>query len=126
MKKTLLAAFLISPLLTGCVIAVSDGEADTHWVGDSGASWKTHHKKNREVISKLQMDSSYQSVLAQLKTPNFTELLKKGDDVYQVIFYATHSIHSDGKMTKDECTPLIFINDKLVGVGNNALNMLND
>ena len=72
------------------------------------------------------MDSSYQSVLAQLKTPNFTELLKKGDDVYQVIFYATHSIHSDGKMTKDECTPLIFINDKLVGVGNNVLNMLND
>lgn len=124
MKKSLLAAALIAPFLTGCVIAVSDGEADTHWAGSNSSSWQHHHKKNREVIADLKMDRSYQSVLAQLKTPSFTELLKKDDDVYQVLFYATHSIHSDSKTTKDECTPLVFKNDKLVGVGESALNMI--
>ena len=62
--------------------------------------------------------------LSQLKTPDFTELLKKDGDVYQVLFYATQSILSDSKMTKDECTPLVFKNDKLVGIGASALQML--
>ena len=70
------------------------------------------------------MDSSYQSVLTTLETPSFTELLKKDNDVYQVLFYPTHSVHSDGKMTKDECTALVFKNDKLVGIGDTALDMI--
>ena len=69
MKKSLLAAALIAPFLTGCVIAVSDGEAETHWAGNDSSSWQHQHKKNREAIADLTMDSSYQSVLAQLKTP---------------------------------------------------------
>lgn len=121
MKKSLLAAALIAPFLTGCVIAVSDGEAQSHWAGSNLSSWEIKNKNNRDTISELAMDSSYQSVLSQLKTPNFTELLKKDDDVYQVLFYATHSKHSDGKTTKDECTPLVFKNDKLVGIGTSAL-----
>ncbi|WP_166419692.1 DUF3192 domain-containing protein [Pseudoalteromonas sp. Z1A8] len=124
MKKSLLAAALIAPFLTGCVIAVSDGEAETHWAGKNSSSWQAQHKNNREAISELKMDSSYQSVLTQLKTPNFTELLKKDDDVYQVLFYVTHSKHSDSKTTKDECTPLVFKNDKLVGIGDTALGMI--
>lgn len=108
MKKALLIAALTAPFLTGCVIAVSDGEAETHWAGDSSTSWQKQHKNNREIISTLALDTNYQVVLNKLHTPNFTELLKQGDDVYQVLFYATHSIHSDGKMTKDECTPLVL------------------
>ena len=125
MKKALLIAALTAPFLTGCVIAVSDGEADTHWAGNS-SSWQKQHKNNREVISNLALDTSYQTVLNKLNTPNFTELLKQGDDVYQVIFYATHSIHSDGKMTKDEYTPLVFKNDKLIGVGDTIYKSLSN
>jgi len=125
MKKALLIAALTAPFLTGCVIAVSDGEADTHWAGNS-SSWQKQHKNNREVISNLALDTSYQTVLNKLNTPNFTELLKQGDDVYQVLFYATHSIHSDGKMTKDECTPLVFKNDKLIGVGDTIYKSLSN
>ncbi|BDF95362.1 MULTISPECIES: DUF3192 domain-containing protein [Pseudoalteromonas] len=124
MKKVLLIAALTAPFLTGCVIAVSDGEAESHWAGNN-SSWEKHHQANREKIASLALDTSYQSVLSQLKTPEFTELLKKEDDVYQVLFYATHSIHSDGKMTKDECTPLVFKNDKLIGVGDSIYNSLN-
>ena len=125
MKKALLIVALTAPFLTGCVIAVSDGEADTHWAGNS-SSWQKQHKNNREVISNLALDTSYQTVLNKLNTPNFTELLKQGDDVYQVLFYATHSIHSDGKMTKDECTPLVFKNDKLIGVGDTIYKSLSN
>ncbi|MFY8326442.1 DUF3192 domain-containing protein [Pseudoalteromonas sp. ZZD1] len=117
MKKVMLIATLSAPLLTGCVIAVSDGEAETHWAGDSSTSWQKQHKNNRETIANLALGTNYQVVLNRLQTPNFTELLKKDDKVYQVLFYATHSIHSDGKMTKDECTPLVFENDKLIGIG---------
>lgn len=113
----MLIATLSAPLLTGCVIAVSDGEAETHWAGDSSTSWQKQHKNNRETIANLALGTNYQVVLNRLQTPNFTELLKKDDNVYQVLFYATHSIHSDGKMTKDECTPLVFENDKLIGIG---------
>ncbi len=113
----MLIAALSAPLLTGCVIAVSDGEAQTHWAGDSSTSWQKQHKNNRETIANLALDTHYQVVLNRLQTPNFTELLKEDGNVYQVIFYATHSIHSDGKMTKDECTPLVFENDKLIGIG---------
>lgn len=123
MKKVLLIAALTAPLLTGCVIAVSDGEAETHWAGNN-SSWEKHHQSNRETIASLGLDTSYQSVLNQLKTPDFTELLKKDDDVYQVLFYATQSIHSDSKTTKDECTPLVFKNDKLIGVGDSIYNSL--
>ncbi|HCV03682.1 DUF3192 domain-containing protein [Pseudoalteromonas sp. SSMSWG5] len=126
MKKALLIAALSAPFLTGCVIAVSDGEADTHWAGSSSSSWEKQHKNNREIISNLALDTSYQTVLNKLHTPNFTELLKQGDDVYQVLFYVTHSIHSDGKMTKDECTPLVFKNDKLIGVGDTIYQSLSN
>ena len=123
MKKVLLIAALTAPLLTGCVIAVSDGEAQTHWAGNN-SSWEKRHQANREAITSLALDTSYQSVLNQLKTPDFTELLKKDDAVYQILFYATHSIHSDGKTTKDECTPLVFKNDKLIGEGDSIYNSL--
>ena len=125
MKKALLIAALTAPFLNGCVIAVSDGEADTHWAGSS-SSWQKQHKNNREVISNLALDTSYQTVLNKLNTPSFSELLKQGDDVYQVLFYATHSIHSDGKITKDECTPLVFKNDKLIGVGDTIYKSLSN
>jgi len=126
MKKLMLIAALSTPLLTGCVIAVSDGEAQTHWAGDSSTSWQKKHKNNRETIANLALDTNYQVVLNRLQTPNFTELLKKDGNVYQVLFYATHSIHSDGKMTKDECTPLVFENDKLVGIGDTIYLSLRD
>ena len=102
------------------------GEAETHWAGDSSTSWQKHHKNNREVIANLALDTPYQTVLNKLSTPNFTELLKQDDGVYQVLFYATHSIHSDSKTTKDECTPLVFKNDKLIGVGDTIYKSLSN
>ncbi|WP_279513250.1 DUF3192 domain-containing protein [Idiomarina aquatica] len=33
----------------------------------------------------------------------------------------THRTHADGMTTRDECTPIVFIDDKLTGTGELAL-----
>lgn len=118
--RLLLSALVASTLLTGCVVAVSDGEVDSQWATSSTSSWQKSHKQNRDKIANLQLSQSYQVVLNTMGTPNFSEFVTKDNINYQVLFYATHSIHSDGKMTKDECTPLVFKNGELVGWGEAA------
>ncbi|MCO7191292.1 MULTISPECIES: DUF3192 domain-containing protein [unclassified Pseudoalteromonas] len=116
MKKLLIAtALLSSTALTGCVVAVTDGEYNGHH------GWKKEQKQNREKISQLKMGTEYQHVLNKLGTPEFTDMVSKDDTVYQVLYFATNSKHSDGVVTKDECTPLLFKNNKLVGFGDTAL-----
>ena len=120
--RLLLSALAASTLLTGCVVAVSDGEVDSQWATSSASSWQKEHKQNRNKIANLQLSQSYQAVLNTMGTPNFSEFVTKDNTHYQVLFYATHSIHSDGKMTKDECTPLVFKDGELVGWGEAAYN----
>jgi hypothetical protein len=120
MKKLLIVAALAVPMLSGCVVAISDGEVESGWANDHN-NWQKTQKDNRQKISQLSMGTSYQDVLNRFNTPDFTELVKKGDDVYQVLFFATNSKHSDGKVTKDECTPLVFKNNLLVGFGDTAM-----
>ncbi|TMO54644.1 DUF3192 domain-containing protein [Pseudoalteromonas phenolica] len=122
MKKLLLAAALSTPLLSGCIVAVSDDGVETGWGKNyNGESWQYQQKENRKTISKLDLGADYNQVLEQLPTPDFTELVRKEEGVYKVIYIATNSKHSDGKVTKDECTPLVFKNEKLIGFGQSAL-----
>ena len=118
MKKLLLIAVLSTPLLSGCIVAVSDGEAAHSW-GES--NWKKQQKTNRDTIATLKNGTEYKTVLQQFDTPDFTELVNKGESVYQVLYFATNHKHSDGKVTKDECTPLVFKDGKLVGYGESAV-----
>ena len=122
--RLLVVAACAVPLLTGCVVAVSDGEVDSHWASSNTSSWEKQHENNRNKIANLQLSQTYQTVLNTLGTPNFSGFVTKNAENYQVLFYATHSIHSDGKMTKDECTPLVFKNGQLVGWGDAAYNPL--
>lgn len=122
MKKLLIAALLTTPFLSGCIVAVSDGEAEHSWASDySGSGWQKHQKSNRDKITGLKNGVAYQTVLQEFDTPEFSDLVNKGDNVYQVLYFATNSKHSDGKITKDECTPLVFKNGKLVGYGASAV-----
>lgn len=125
MKKLLLCAALSLPLLTGCVVAVSDGNVESGWGHNySKSDWQVTQRNNRDTIAKLALGTSYNEVIAQFSTPDFSESLEKNDQVYQILYFATQSKHSDGKVTKDECTPLLFKNGKLVGFGETALEKL--
>ncbi|CCQ09439.1 hypothetical protein PALB_2800 [Pseudoalteromonas luteoviolacea B = ATCC 29581] len=125
MTKTLIAALFTLPFLSGCIVAVSDGEVEHGWSNNySHSDWKTTQRNNRDQIAKLTLGTDYQSVVSKFDTPDFSESLEQGDSVYQILYFATHSKHSDGKITKDECTPLLFKNGKLFGFGESALKQI--
>ncbi|WP_440055296.1 DUF3192 domain-containing protein [Pseudoalteromonas sp. T1lg65] len=125
MKKLALVAALSTTLLSGCIVAVSDGESEHGWVSDYNSSnWQHVQKRNRDKIASLKLGTSYHQVKDMFATPDYTELLSKDGSTYQVLYYQTNSQHSDGKVTKDECTPLVFKNDELIGYGESAMSQI--
>ena len=56
--------------------------------------------------------------------PEFDELLVKNGKEHRILFYRTQRMKGDGSTTKDECTPLIFVNGELSGFGQTALDSL--
>ena len=105
-------------MLSGCVISV--GGDDSGYTSD----WKDREYNNRKHVAKLEKDMTYQSVIQTMGVADFSELHEKANDVYRVLFYRTHRIMDDGLTTKDECTPLVFRNNVLIGWGQNAYDNL--
>ncbi|RYV03247.1 hypothetical protein SOPP22_05755 [Shewanella sp. OPT22] len=107
--------------LTGCVINVGDGEYD-----HGSQNWEKKQKLNKYHISLLKLGMSKKAVMDLMGQPDINEAYlteKKGDQPgseVQVLFYRTQHNHSDSKTTKDECTPLVIRDGKLVGWGDNA------
>ncbi|WP_406664535.1 DUF3192 domain-containing protein [Gallaecimonas sp. GXIMD1310] len=107
-------AVLILPL-SACVVVADGGD------GDRGDSIHHQEKENRQSIAGLQTGMTQAAVLAKMGTPAFDDQLTDG---HRVLFYRTQWKHGDGATTRDECTPLIFADGKLVGWGQLALNKL--
>ncbi|MCX6986078.1 MAG: DUF3192 domain-containing protein [Lentisphaerae bacterium] len=70
-------------------------------------------KKNRENVEKLNFGMTKDEAIAVMGEPIKGEVYCKPN----VLFYYTESKWSDGNMTSDECTPLVFEKDKLIGIG---------
>ena len=51
---------------------------------------------------------------------NFTESFSVDGANHHVLFFRTHQVEADGAITRDETTPLIFVDDVLVGWGEQA------
>lgn len=103
------AVSLLALAGTGCVFI--DGE---HVSRDD---WQVTQRDNREAISQLVIGSSRSDVVAKLGTPSESEAFTDDGDEVRVLFYRTHRKHSDGETTRDETTPLVFRNDRLIGWG---------
>jgi hypothetical protein len=120
MRKIATAALLVLSVgLSGCVISVgADGEYDHH------ADWQDIEHKNRKHIAALQPNQSYQAIAERMGLADFNELYEDNGDTVQVLYYRTQRIEGDGVTTKDECTPLVFKNQKLVGWGDSAYSLI--
>jgi hypothetical protein len=84
--------------------------------------WEDREAYNRQFIAKLQVEQfTFEQALEQLGSPDITEAIKVADDNFQVMFYRTQHVKSDGITTQDECTFLLFVNGVLkeIGLGNN-------
>lgn len=105
--------------LSGCVVAIGD-KTETA----SESTWRKTQQFNLQSINQLSLGVSSEDVRQQLGAPDFSELFQKDGQQVQVLFYRTHHRNSDGKTTKDECTPLIFKDNQLTAWGDKAYQYL--
>ncbi len=84
----------------------------------SNMRWEDREAYNRQFIAKLQLDQfTFEQALEQLGSPDITEAKKFNSNKYQVIFYRTQHVKSDGITTQEECTFLVFVNGQLKEIG---------
>jgi len=120
-SRLVITGFLAATL-SGCVIIA--GDHDEFKREFSSNDWEDVEKFNREGIANLTLGESYADVRQRLGQASFSEAFQMGDASYQVLYYRTHRVHSDGDTTKDETTPVIFKNNQLIGWGEEALSMV--
>ena len=70
------------------------------------------------------LEGAYEEVL--VKNPYYEEVLEGSTTQYRIVSYFTHIRKSDGIVTDDELTPLVFEEDRLIGKGRNFLFELKD
>jgi len=121
LKKSLLAAALLSSLtLSGCIV-VKESSYDRDNEKYEG---QQSEQRNRAAIASLPPALSVSETLSRLGTPDFNDSWKTEQHSYQVLYYRTHRTHADGMTTRDECTAIVFIDKTLSGTGEMALDRI--
>jgi len=121
MKALLLTSLVASTvLLSGCVISIDDNYEDGYHLS-SAANWEKHEAKNRQFIADANPGMSKNVVVNKLGPADFNEMVSGDGGAVQVLYYRTQRIDDDGITSKNECTPLVFINNELVGWGELSL-----
>ncbi len=84
--------------------------------------WQDRESFNKRYIEKLSLDyqTTLNTVLDYLGSPDLTFAKRDNEQVLQIIFYRTQHITSDGITTMDECTGLLFKNGQLILWGPSA------
>jgi hypothetical protein len=111
MKKKVVLRILLALAAYGVFVALVVSFYD-----DSPANmqWEDREAYNRQFISKLKLgEFTLDQALEKLGSPDITEAKQSKDSNYQVLFYRTQHVKSDGITTQNECTYLLFVNDSL-------------
>jgi len=101
-------------LLSGCVIAVNTDD----WEEER---WFSKQNKNAERLEQLALGTMQTTIRAEWGVPDFSEAFVRKQSEYTVLYYRTRHNEHDGKTTKDETTPLVFVGGELVGWGDSAV-----
>lgn len=87
----------------------------------SKMKWEDREAFNRQYIAKLKLDDyNFDKAIEELGSPDITEAKKVDNAQYQIMFYRTQHVKSDGITTQDECTALLFTDGVLTAIGNSA------
>ncbi|GGQ34577.1 DUF3192 domain-containing protein [Shewanella litoralis] len=127
MKSKLIAASVLALMsvgLSGCVISVGDHES-----GKSHEYWQEQQDKNRALLANLALGMTSEQVATLMGTADFSEAYTQinsanDEQAIKVLYYRTQWAKGDGKTTKDECTPVVFKNNTLVGWGDTAMKQI--
>lgn len=112
----IIPAICLYPLLTWLVLNFYPDEP-------SRMQWNDREAFNRKYIAQLAQHPTpdRQQVIGRLGGPDITEAVKVQNDIYQLMYYRTKRAISDGITTKDECSPLLFKNQRLIAIEAQAL-----
>jgi len=112
MNKEVVVRILMALAIYGVFVSLVVNYYDD---SPSNMKWEDREAFNRQFISKLKLgEFKFEQALEQLGSPDITEAKQVNNVNYQVLFYRTQHVKSDGITTQDECSYLLFINDRLV------------
>jgi hypothetical protein len=101
-------------MLSGCVLAVNTND----WEDEA---WFSRQNRNAEKIEQLEMGASESSIESDFGDADFVESFTRNGETFRVLYYRTRQMDHDGTTTKDETTPLVFIDGTLIGWGDSAI-----
>ena len=115
--RTIFTLALLGTMLAlgGCVINVNADHDEEE------SNWKSKQQSNARAISAMEIGRSKIEIEAELGTADFNDAFEGSGGTYRVLFYRTRHLHSDGRTTRDETTPIVFHNGNVVGWGDSAL-----
>jgi len=79
--------------------------------------WEDRQAYNRAKLTEITIGQSIGEVKMMFGKADFSEAKISNEQNLQILFYRTQHIESDGETTKEECTPLLFKQGKLVAWG---------
>ncbi len=125
MKRAVIgiACGLVLMNTVGCIVVASkDGLHPIKEIQQQESAQAELQRKNREKIAVLELATGYQDVINVIGVPNFSEQFVQDGESYQTLYYFTHG--NPHHQSKENCTPLIFKDKKLISWGNTALSEL--
>lgn len=79
--------------------------------------WEDREAYNRQYIAKLKLgEFTFDQAIADLGSPDITEAKKVAHQNFQVLFYRTQHVKSDGITTLEECSYLLFVDNVLTAI----------
>lgn len=80
--------------------------------------WQLKQSRNRANLMKLEIGMTKDRVMQIMGKPDLNEAYLAADKgTLSILFYYTNRKWADGNVTKDECIPIVFKNDTLIGWG---------
>lgn len=105
--------FIIYAIIAGSVLTF-------YTANPENMTWREREIFNRKYIGRLELGSLSEEVLRLLGPPDLSEAITTSEGELVVYLYRTHHVKSDGVTTRDETTPLIFRNERLIAWGEPA------
>ncbi|WP_299803506.1 DUF3192 domain-containing protein [uncultured Shewanella sp.] len=79
--------------------------------------WEDRQAYNKAMMSEVAIGQNIAEIKSLFGKADFTEAKISNEQNLEVLFYRTHHETSDGETSKEECTPLLFKQGKLIAWG---------
>lgn len=82
--------------------------------------WEDRQAYNQAMLTDLSIGQPIEDIKVIFGKADFSEAKVSDNDTLQILFYRTHHKTSDGQTSKEECTPLLFKQGKLIAWGESS------